>query len=258
MTRWIAAAVAIVAAGIGGAMFVPGADAQPVPPEAGSQDTDAKAEKPIVVFETEAGKVKVELKEDGRNPSEYIELPDYFKIRAVSPVRSTVIDGFRHGQPGTWQIVAHKDMLLLLNTASGDSFHLRETGVGGGVKWEPIPRPEPPRQIVIRNSFLPDPQLLPRGSDRRHQRPDDDVKRRVEERRERENEGRDDKKPDHEQKLADFEKAVDQIENQLNDIAKRLNDAGPDERAKLREQRRKLEKKLDDLERELRDMREDR
>jgi hypothetical protein len=236
MTRWIAAAVAIVAAGIGGAILVPSADAQ-----------EAKSEGPVVVLETEER--EVEVAKDGWDVPDRLTLPTYFTWRSAPATRTALVAG--HGQPGTWQIVTHEKMVLLLNTASGDTFHLREDGVGG-VKWEPIPRPELPRHDVPSGfgRFLPPPDAV--QPDRR---PEGDLKRRIEERRVREKDGRADEARDGDEKLADFEKAVDRIESELEQIAKKLNDAGPEERAKLRDQRRELEKKLDELERELRDMR---
>ncbi len=233
MTRWIAAAVAIVAAGIGGAMFVPGADAQPVP------ESETKIEvveiKPEVVEPVVLKPEVVKPVVQWVNPREHI-----YRNARTGPIVQSLFAGSAQ-QPGTWQIISHKDTLLLLNTASGDTFRLGEGNEGP--EWKPIPRPTPLPTTTIPHHLLPDPSLLPWDHAEKQAR--------------REVEKRNDQRRDQKQ-LAEFEKTVSQIESELNDIAKKLNDAGPDERAKLRDQRRELEKKLDDLERQLKDMRRDR
>lgn len=52
--------------------------------------------------------------------------------------------------PGTWQIVTHEKLVLLLNTASGETFRLRERE--GELHWQPIARPgaEGPRPDMPR------------------------------------------------------------------------------------------------------------
>jgi hypothetical protein len=241
MTRWIAAAVAIVAAGIGGAILVPNADAQDSKAESSAFEKVRKNSEPAPLFEkTFYGQAFKPTLQTAKTTERSL------------PVSGSVMTYLTSaGQPGTWQIVTHKDMVLLLNTASGDTFHLRETGVGGGVKWEPIPRPEPPRPSPIPARMLPPPYSVPDGADGWPSRPDGRAEKDARPDRDK----RGDERRWDDEKLADFEKAVDRIENELEEIAKKLNDAGPDEREKLRDQRRELEKKLDELEKDLREMR---
>jgi hypothetical protein len=44
------------------------------------------------------------------------------------------------GQPGTWQIVTHDGLALLLNTATGETFSLQKNDEG--LHWKPIARPQ--------------------------------------------------------------------------------------------------------------------
>jgi hypothetical protein len=65
---------------------------------------------------------------------------------------------FGYGQPGTWQIVTAKDMVLLLNSASGATFRLVQED--GGARWQPIegqfPKAETARTPALRRYELPE------------------------------------------------------------------------------------------------------
>lgn len=52
------------------------------------------------------------------------------------------------GHPGTWQIVTHHDWVLLLNTSTGESFHLEDND--DGLFWKPIHRPGNERREMPR------------------------------------------------------------------------------------------------------------
>lgn len=63
---------------------------------------------------------------------------------------------------GMWQIVTHEKLVLLLNTASGETYRLREHE--GELHWQPIPRPghDGPRPDMPRGERPRDPDM-PRG-----------------------------------------------------------------------------------------------
>jgi hypothetical protein len=216
MFKFIAALIAVVAAGLGGAILVPRADAQPV----------------AIIQRDEA------LEQVGRlaepRQSEYLAkqfaelgnaslLHEWFQAQA----RPTATYFMPTSQTGTWQIVSHDKLALLLNTASGETFVLREQE--GKLSWQPIPRPksEAPRVAVFPSpDFRAKPAEPPRAGMKRE--------------------------ADQAKRLEEATRQIDRIEAELAEIQAKLRDAGPDEKEKLREKRQALEKELDELEASLR------
>ncbi len=289
MTRWIAAMLAVVATGIGGAVLVPSADAQdskparepakisspdghkpvptmPVPKVVPAPKApDVRLDVPVPnapaqrITEREAAERGLELtpaqrealrtaRLDGREG--FIELTE-LQVRPTT--RSLVYQFAGHGQPGMWQIVTHKDTVILLNTASGDTFRLGDGKEGP--EWKPIPRPRPDNPPAFPRLFEPrfiEPPRAPDALPRDPARPDRNAEEDARGARDADRPAEERKRED---RLAEFENELDRVESKLREIERKLKDAGPDEREKLRNQRRELEAKLDTIEKELRDMR---
>jgi hypothetical protein len=63
---------------------------------------------------------------------------------------------FQNNQPGTWQIVTGREQMVLLNTATGETFRLVENKEG--VHWQPIPRPMDERRSMPEMPRMPNPR----------------------------------------------------------------------------------------------------
>lgn len=116
MYKVIAAAAAVLLSGVIGSMTLPVSDAQSrlVP-----QPAPMPGPMPPMV-------VELEPEEDTIVMFEGPDLRGQFA---------------RPGQPGTWQIATSRDMTILLNTATGECYHL--VGREGNFHWKPIERPAP-------------------------------------------------------------------------------------------------------------------
>lgn len=96
----------------------------------------------IVVFAGLGGALLVPIAEAQRGPD--APRPDGPRPDAPRPPAPPT---------GMWQIVTHEKLVLLLNTASGETFRLRERE--GELHWQPIPRPDMPRGERPRDSDMP-------------------------------------------------------------------------------------------------------
>jgi hypothetical protein len=202
MFKFIAALVAVVAAGLGGAILVPRADAQAV-------------DEPVIVIQ----------EDEAVEPVRRFAEPLHEWLQAQARPAATYF--MPTSQTGTWQIISHDKLALLLNTASGETFVLREQE--GKLSWQPIPRP---KSEARRSALLPSPDFRVMPA----QPPRAELKREA----------------DQAKRLEEATRQIDRIEAELAEIQARLRDAAPDEKEKLREKRRALEKELDDLEASLR------
>jgi hypothetical protein len=220
MFKFIAALVAVVAAGLGGAILVPRADAQAV-------------DEPVIVIQEDEAVEQVRRFAEPRQSEflakQFAELGNanllHRWVQAQGQPAATYF--MPTSQTGTWQIVSHDKLALLLNTASGETFVLREQE--GRLSWQPIPRP---KSDAPRVAVFPSPDFRAKPA----QPPRAELKREA----------------DQAKRLVEATRQIDRIEAELAEIQAKLKDAGPDEKEKLREKRRALEKELDDLEASLR------
>ncbi len=126
MTRWIAAALCVGAAGLFGAFTLHNAQAQDgrdyfrprveARPEPRPRMAELHAEEGDGLF--------LEVLQDGA---------------PAGPMQWQMAPMQGRGQPGTWQVVTSRDMTLLLNTACGETFRL--AGERDALHWVPIERP---------------------------------------------------------------------------------------------------------------------
>ena len=184
--------------------------------------------------------------------------------------RLAVTDSYRFvtpAQPGTWQVVTHDDVILLVNTATGETFHLEDNDEG--LYWKPIPRPGLERRVPR----MPEMPRMPRErADRDGERmsPEaierrmDEIRRKMKEARgeardrleraleelEREHEDRDEphRDRDHEEELAEI---YDEIEEKIGDLKDRWKESDS-----VRE-RERLEKAIKELKEEAERIREE-
>lgn len=242
MHKWIAATAAVVLTGALG-IFSTGGDAQD------ARGTD-KAPRPDIERVEHAG---------------------------VQPVQ--FVRGQQQQRPGTWGIVTHDKVVLLYNTASGQTFHLNERE--GNLHWKPVPGPgherprhENPNRRERPDRGAPSPRA-PRDLDRMGK---EDLENRLERMRERMREARGETRERLERAIHKIEealekrrkgdrenrpgRAVDDLEDVMGDIEERLRDLeeklGETENRRerrelkgaideLREEAGKLRKKIKDL-----------
>lgn len=107
MVKLIAAFVAVVAAGLAGALMQP---------QAGAQEPD-------------------------KLPGDVTRAP--VQLTPTSASGHYALLGAE--ERGTWQIIELEQHVILLNSANGQTYHL--VSQGDNLKWKLIPRPQPPSRI---------------------------------------------------------------------------------------------------------------
>ena len=264
MTKWIAALVAIFAAGICGAFLVPQAEAQRA------------------------------LAAEAAEPATHAPEDDFVQMRPGARPEMPP-----HGMPGTWQIAETKRETLLLNTATGETYRLE--GLEGKLRWTPIPRPGMDRPGMDRpdrpdrpGADRPD-KPAPRPNAERVEEEirklkeklrdaTDEQRKRIEERikelreqmrrgdedrpadprrpepprgdRERERErapegGRGDDRRATDRQMAEIEGAIKRLQRELDEIEEAMDDANKEKRARLRERANEVEREIEQLDVEL-------
>lgn len=168
---------------------------------------------------------------------------DYVQRRASDSFLQPLAARGVQGQPGTWQIVAGKDMMILLNTASGQTFWMGDSEM----RWKPIEGQFPAQTPGYADqNRLPDAKSAPRASDpprvrdvpadRREQNP---IAREI-----KELEGM---QARLREKIGELEKKLDNADN--DKARKEIQDAIDD----LRNERRKVTEQIDKARKEMKD-----
>lgn len=250
MTRIIAALVAVGVAGLFGSVITN--DAQDAEKEA------TPIERKVVVIEKDGEVEVIELKdgktvkrtvrdedfddEDIRLPRGHVErdvaeaMQRALRNRHEAETRLNRARGMMGGmmnRPGTWELERSGEGMILLNTATGETFVLR--GDDDKLHWQPIPMPKGPRA----------PSFGPR---RDMPRPDGDRER-----------TRDRERAEHERAIDKYENWIEDVEEAIEELHEELEEAeedrDDDDADDLREEIEEHEKKLKKLQKELRKLR---
>lgn len=122
MYKIVAAVAAVLLSGVVGGLTLPSSDAQSAP-RVRMVETRPAAESEVIELVEEDG-VWLQARRGEAAP----------RAAEFAPLQV-----MRGGQAGTWQIVTNRDVTILLNTATGETFHLAEKE--GHLAWKPIERP---------------------------------------------------------------------------------------------------------------------
>lgn len=197
MYKIVAAVAAVLLSGVVGGLALPSSDAQSAP-RVRVAETRPAAETEVIELVEEDG-VWLQARRGEAAP----------RAAEFAPLQVT-----RGGQAGTWQIVTNRDITILLNTATGETFHLAEKE--GHLAWKPIDRPMPCAEMPA----LPRLREMPPMPDRPAQpdRPNPD-------------------RPN-----------ADRLRKALEDARKRLKEAEGEEREALKRKIEEVEKTLHEME----------
>lgn len=164
--------------------------------------------------------------------------------------------------PGTWQVIPHHDTLLLLNSATGETFMLE--GNDDGPFWRPVPRrgmerPEParermnPERVEQRLKELRKQLEKTRGEGRER------IERAIEElerSRGKRGEERDRPERDHERHMEELEEVMHELEEKIGDMKERWEESDSvREREKLEKAIKELKEEADRVRNELKELR---
>ncbi|MBZ0137790.1 MAG: hypothetical protein K8I27_15600 [Planctomycetes bacterium] len=173
-------------------------------------------------------------------------------------------------RPGTWQVITHDDVILLLNTATGETFHLDDND--DGMFWKPIPRPDMrpmpalPRpegdrrpqnaeRVEQRLKELRKQLKNARGEDRqRLERAIEEIERAREEGEPR-GEGQRDRDADRERHLGELEDVINEIEEEVSNLKVRFEKSDSvREREKIENAIRELKQEAERVRKELKEL----
>ena len=239
MQKLIIAALAILVTGVIGAFSVPGNNAQ----DARRETRRTQADKPRVV-EVEEGEIIEGEDGDWFIQRRRVQTPDTPRQpQAPQPPMGGNMPMMRMTQPqaGTWQVVSHDDILLLLNTASGETFMLDDND--DGLFWRPIPRPGMGQRDMPRG--MPEMPRMP-GMDRPNgERPNrEQLEQKLEQlhKRLKESEG---------ERREQVKKAIEELENSLEKLGNRDRGNERNEGADRERRRDELQGAIEELERKI-------
>lgn len=218
MTRWIAAAVCVCVTGLLGAFSLHQSQAQ----------DGTEVLRPRVEFQP-AQRARMTERPSQTSENTYLEILEDGAGSVQWPLAP--IQG--RGQPGTWQIVTSRDMTLLLNTASGETFVL--AGDKESPRWKPVERPLPRLESP---GFPPFPGMPDRPDTDQMRRTLDDLRKRAEKA-----EGRD--REALKEKISALEKALKEGDRPAKPAAPRQPD---NELAEMEALLRRAKDKIADLE----------